>query len=81
MLVQSTSIWELDWYNVGHIPRNALAKAYGSKRSGTVYLVADSEGEAIAVAKELFRMSGFVGPEKIVVNQTHLVKKAVRAIY
>jgi len=81
MIIQSTRVWELSLATVDPSVRRTLSKAYGSKRSGTIYLVADSEGEAIEVAREMFRMSGYKAPDPIYVAPTHLIPKALRAVY
>lgn len=81
-MIQTTQIWELSLEAICSTLRRTLSKKYGSKRSGTIYLVADGVGEATGIAKEFFEENGIVLPDsKIKVYQTHLVKQALKKIY
>jgi hypothetical protein len=80
-MIQTTYVWKLSLHLIGQPIKGILERAYGSKNSGTIYIVADNIGEAQAVARELFNRNGFVPPETIHVIQTHLVKQALRMSY
>lgn len=81
-MIETTKVWEIGSisFDVSPTIKNQLMKKYGSKRSGTIYLVANNEGEAIAIVNELFTRNGFTPPKKVHVCETHLVKQALRMI-
>ena len=80
-MIQTTQIWELSLHLVDPGNRSKLSKKYGSKRSGTIYIVANGVGEAQGIAKELFESNGITPPNTIHVVRTHLVRQALQMIY
>ncbi len=82
-MIETTHVWEIATvsFDVSPFTKSDLMKRYGSKNSGTIYIIANSEVEAEEVAKELFTRNGFVPPKHIRVAQTHLIKQALRMIY
>lgn len=80
-MIEVTHVWETDLFGADPGIRRDLQKKYGSRRSGTVYIVAGSLGEAKTIVNELFIRNGHVPPERILVEPTHLVKQALRLVY
>lgn len=82
-MIETTQIWEIGSisFDVSPSIKNTLMKKYGSKKSGTIYIVASGKGEAEAIAKEMFVMNGYQPPKHVYVCQTHLVKQALKMVY
>jgi len=82
-MIKATKVWEFyaDPQLYGHTISRKLKKAHGSKRSGTIYIVADNQGEAQEVVRGMFKQAGLEEPLKPYVEPTHLVKTALRLLY
>lgn len=74
-MIETTRIWEYQSYEA------ALRKKYGSRRSGTIYIVADGVGEAKQIVRDLYAQAGLDPGKDILVEESHLVKKALRVLY
>ena len=79
-MIETTHVWEISPYDLNVDVRRTLSKKYGSKRSGTIYIIASCMAEAKEVAYEMFKMAGFQPPKNILIEPTHLVKNALRLI-
>lgn len=80
-VIETTHIWEASLHSEDPGVRRTLEKQYGSKKSGTIYIVADNHGEASEILCQLFIRNGYKAPEPPQVTQTHLVKQALRMSY
>ena len=73
-MIETTHIWQY------HAREPALYKKYGSKRSGTIFIVADSPDEAEQVVRDMYAAAGLTASKHISIGQSHLVKQALRLI-
>lgn len=80
MIVETTHIFELSKFDIPVDMRRNLTKKFGSKRSGTIYIVASNQAEAKEVAREMFKLAGYEPPRYIDVTQSWHIKDALRAI-
>ena len=81
-MIETTKLWEVIFgIEVSPAIKRELSREYGSKRSGTIYLVANNMAEAKEIVKELFTRNGFTPPANPYIVPTHLVKKALRMVF
>ncbi len=80
-MIEVTHVFETDLYGADPGVQQTLRKLYGSKRSGRIYIIATSQGEAKEIVSEMFTRNGYVPPKNLIVVPTHLVKKALRMVF
>jgi len=80
-MIDTCNLYTVDLYGAEPAVRRALEKQYGSRRSGTIYIVAKGQGEANEVAREMFTRNGFVPPARLKTGQSDHVKQALRKVY
>lgn len=80
-MIETCEVFTTDLYGGDHAAVRELRKKYGSRRSGTIYIVARGFEEAEEVAREIFTSNGYTPPVELLVERTGQVNHALRMVF